>query len=241
MKKTLFTTIGILIYSITFGQTDNGASQSVLINNIKYKQSAGDKSLELAFDPFNASDVFSVPTGFGIRFRKFNSESLAFRVGVDLSFSNYIAITQQKDEAANRLELKDKFSSFGLTLRPGFEKHLLSSERLSPYFGGEVILGWNTSTDKEERQAGAAIEDRVTKNGSAVDGFRFGFGAIAGVDFYIAQRLYLGFELNYTVTYYTRATEKTTDFDGTETLIKNGSAFILAPQAFGSFRIGYLF
>lgn len=241
MKAIVTTLIGVVFAVAVSAQTDNLNENTVSTDNIRYKQSGGENNLELAMDPFSGSANFKLPQGFGIKYRKFNSESSAFRMGVDISFANYVDITQQQDSNSGQLELKDKLNSIGITLRPGFEKHLLSSTRLSPYFGGELILMWQTSTVISERQAGLVLEESISKNGRFRDGFTFGFGAIAGVDFYIAKQLYLGFEMNYAFTYYSATDEKFTNYDGTVDINNRGSVLRIAPEAFGSFRVGYLF
>ncbi len=241
MRKSVITFIGLIIGTSIYAQTENLSETPVLTEGFRFKQSQGDNSLELAMNPFNSGAVFEVPFGFGIRYRKFLSESTAFRLGADISFSNINIITQQADDNVGALELRSKLNSFGLTLRPGFEKHLLSSSRLSPYFGGELILKWDTSKEISQRQAGQNIEERILKNASVMDGFTFGIGGLAGVDFYIAKQLYLGLELNYGFTYFSSSDLTITDFDGSIDIYKQGSAFAFAPQAFSSFRIGYLF
>lgn len=244
MKTLIITILGISLISFSHAQSDTDPNSSNSLDNINYKPQGGDKSLELALNPFNSlGSTIELPTGFGIRFRKFTSESNAFRMGVNLTFSSIITITQQAVPASNLLELKNKGTFFGLSIRPGFEKHLLSSTRLSPYFGGEAIFGWHTSTVKSESQAGTAIQESISKNGSPVflDGFTFGVGALAGVDFYIAKQLYLGLELNYSLKYTSVATEKFTDTSGNMTEFNNGSVFEISPEAFASIRIGYIF
>lgn len=239
-------TLKIIVFFFAFpafAQVED-LNETTVSSDIRFKQSSGDNNLELAMNPFSPTSSFELPKGFGIKYRRFNSETTAFRIGANISFANYVSISQQEDSNSGQLELKDKVNRLGITLRPGFEKHLLSSARLSPYFGGELILQWNTSTETSERQVGGAtpvIEESVSKNGNFSDGFTFGLGALAGVDFYVAKKLYLGIELNYGLTYFSASNETFTDFDGTVDINNRGSVLRIAPQAFGSFRVGYLF
>ena len=249
MKKTIYLlSFSLFTLSVAFAQNVETETNSAITTEInEFKQNSGDLNLELSFDPssiFNAASpgsVFGLQNGFGIKVRKFKSSSVAYRIGVDIRFSNFVNITQQQDDATGTLELKDKFNDFSITLRPGIEKHFAGTKRLSPYIGGELIIGWQTSTDKFENQNGSAIETFEIKNGSINDGISFGLGALAGVDYYIAKKLYLGLELNYSLIYFSQATRKSTAFDGTVTETKNGSQFTFAPGAFAVFRIGYLF
>ena len=244
MKRILLTLAVFLTFSIGYAQ--NGIPQTN-DNSKVFKQTAGSNSFELGFDPgtiFNASTpgpLFDLQNGFGVRYRRFNTALSAFRIGVDITFSSSTQITQQADEEFDLLELKDKYSSFGIWLRPGYEKHFNGTKRLSPYIGGELKIGWQTSTLKSESQSAAEIQETILKNGSFDDRFFIGIGALAGLDFYIAQNLFLGLEFNYGIYYFKQLDEKFTNVDDEETITKRGSGFTFSPDAFAIFRIGYLF
>ena len=201
----------------------------------------------MSFDPgtiFNASSpgpLFDLQNGFGVRYRRFISPLSAFRIGVDITISSSTQIIQQANEEFDILELKQKFSSFGILLRPGYEKHFAGTKRLSPYIGGELKLGWHSSKIKTESQILDEIKETIVKNFSSNDRYSIGIGALAGLDFYIAQNLFLGLEFNYGINYYNQMKEKTTDIDGEETIENRGSGFSFRPDAFAIFRIGYLF
>lgn len=244
MKRILLTIAVSLTFLIGYAQNEMPQTND---NSKVFKQVAGSNSFELGFDPgtiFNASTpgpLFDLQNGFGIRYRRFNTALSAYRIGVDITFSSNTQITQQVDDEFDRLELKDKFSSFGIWLRPGYEKHFDGTKRLSPYIGGELIIGWHTSTFKSESQFAAEIQETTLKNGSFNDRFSIGIGALAGLDFYIAQNLFLGLEFNYSIQYYKLLDEKFTNVDGEETISKKGSGFNFRPDAYAIFRIGYLF
>ncbi len=247
MKKIISLSFCVLTFIIVHAQDtdfdfDEGQSS-------EYKQNSGDKNFELQFDPgaiFNATNgnnIFS--NGVGIRFRLFPSSTLAFRVNLNISYTSSSTITQEADDAANIPELKDKFSSMEISLRPGIEKHFGGTERLSPYVGAEAIFGFQTSTDISEYELVPDVYAFKTKNGSFGDGLTIGVAGVAGVDFYIAKKLYLGLELNYGIYYSMAATTKTSsdepNFTGTESKLGNTNTLTFRPGAMGMFRIGYLF
>ena len=98
-----------------------------------------------------------------------------------------------------------KSGSFDFSIRPGIEKHFHGTNRLSPYVGGALNIGYSTSSDTEEYwgpddfTASAAnpnnyVEwEQKTKDGS----ISFGLNALAGMDFYFADNLYLGAEFGF--------------------------------------------
>lgn len=234
----------ILTLFIGFAMAVNAQEETETI-----KQSAGDKNLELQFDPgaiFNASKGNNfLSNGAGIRFRYFKSETIAYRLNVNINYSNTSTITQEADDALNLLELKNKNSFLGITLSPGIEKHFAGTKRLSPYIGGQVSVGYRSSTVKEEYQDVQEKYVYKTKNGNFGDGLNIGMAALAGADFYFAPKLYLGVELSYGINYFKAAKTKITDSapntTDVESTIGNTNSLSFQPSAMGIFRLGFLF
>ena len=243
MKK--FIVLSLCILAFTFAKSQDLIDSEEISND--FKQNSGDKNLELQFDPgaiFNASNgnnVFS--NGVGIRFRLFPSESLAYRLNLNINYTNSTTVTQ--DAGTNILELKDKNSEIGAFLKPGIEKHFLGTKRLSPYIGAEAIIGYNTSTQKSEYEVGTDVYEDKFKNANVDDGITVGIAAVAGADFYIAKKLYLGLELNYGLYYFMASAVKysTTEpnIDDIESKLGNTNTLSFSPGAMGVFRIGFLF
>lgn len=214
-----------------------------------FKQSAGDKNLELQFDPgaiFSSANNNSIlSNGSGIRFRLFISESIAYRLNLNLNFQNITTISQEADNVNNLFELKDKYTSSNLTLSPGIEKHFAGTKRLSPYIGGQVSVGYRSSTLKEEYQDAQEKYVYKTKNGNPGDGLNIGLAALAGADFYFAPKLYLGVELSYGINYFKASKTKITDSGPNTTDIEstlgNRNTLSFQPGALGIFRLGFLF
>ena len=243
MKKII--TLSLCVLAFTFA---NSQESSTSISD-GYKQSSGDKNLELQFDPgaiFNATNsnnMFS--NGVGIRYRQFASESFAYRLNLNISYTNSKTVTQDADDNQSLDELKDKYSSIGISLQPGIEKHFTGTKRLSPYLGAEVILGFQTGTLKSEYQAGTDVYETRAKNASFADGLTLGIAGVAGADFYIAEKLYLGLELNYGLNAFTAFKTKYSDTGpGTadsESKVGKSNTLSFRPVAMGVLRIGFLF
>ena len=240
MKKIII--LSLCIFTLTFAKSQE--------TDAEFKQSSGDNNLELQFNPgaifaANTGNIFS--NGLGIRFRKFNTETFAYRLTASLNMTSLSTITQDEDNDLNLDELKTKNSNLGVFIQPGFENHFAGTKRLSPYWGAEAVIGYQSSTTKAESQAApdADVETLTTKNGTVADGFTVGIAAIAGADFYISKKLYLGAELNYGLYYFSAFTTKISDTtpntDDIETKIGNTSGFTFGPGVMGIFRIGFLF
>ena len=207
-----------------------------------FKPGADDYNLEFQFTPFGSS-----PIGIsGIRVRKFQSENIAYRLNLFLSYSSDKIITQQGDSL--QPELKNTNNVFQIRLRPGIEKHLPGTDRLSPYFGVELDLGFQKTTNKQERELftpdpepGEVVVDKILNQ----NGFlRLGLNAIAGFDFYVAERLYLGAELGYGFFWQKGLDIKyKTSEDGVvppDPEVQGGE-FSISPSVVSAIRMGYIF
>jgi len=169
------------------------------------KFQGGEKNLEVTFSPLSAS-----PIGInGIRFRMFNSESSAIRVGFNLSGDKKTDVSFQPGEEVapngsivSTPELYTTNSTFGFSLRPGYEKHFAGTDRLSPYVGAEFLFAMTSTTETEEHHSGnsdATLDDPAnwsTWTTERNDGtITFGLNALAGADYYFADNFYLGVEI----------------------------------------------
>ena len=170
------------------------------------KFQGGEKNLEVEFNPFGGS-----PIGInGIRFRMFNSESSAIRVGFNIGGSNLNEIYVQQDQAEGSdgavvvlPELGQTHQTFNFAIRPGYEMHFAGTDRLSPYVGAELLFAMESATTTREFHNANNADDQTkpenwqtwdmsVKNGTST----FGLNALAGVDFYFADNFYLGAEIN---------------------------------------------
>jgi len=216
----------------------------VLGVDAQFKPEGGEKNLEVSFSPLGGSNI-SIP-GAGIKFRSFKSSTSAFRLGVFLGMESSSEITQDEDSDTDTAELTDNSSSFSINIQPGIEKHVAGTDRLSPYMGAYVNIGYTSMTEKSETQWGAEASNvgtQTDKSGS----MNLGLNAVAGFDWYFTNDVYLGTEFGFGLAYSADLTN-TTDFEGFdpnpdsgESKVGNSSSFQLGPNVVGQLRLGWLF
>ncbi len=206
--------------------------------NAQYKPAAGEKTLEVNFTPLGGSPI-SIN---GIKLRKFNDESTALRLGVNLNYAS--SKTRTGTTADGSVELYDRASTLGISIQPGIEKHMSGTSRLSPYVGGVLDIGFQSSTNKSEFEGGTANQVEETTIKGQTGFFRVGVNAVAGADYYISNKLYMGVEVGYGLQLVSNATIKTeTTVSGAPTVKdqKPGSTFNFGPNFNGAIRLGYAF
>jgi hypothetical protein len=203
----------------------------------QYKPEAGERTLEVNFAPLGGTPI-SIG---GIKFRSFTSETSALRMGVFLGYGSTSTVTQ--DEDSIQVELSDKESTFSINIQPGIEKHFGGTERISPYIGGVLAIGYETTTEKEESQvADRGVGTTTTKGGN----FSIGLNAVAGFDYYVAQKLYVGTEVGFGLALSNDMTKKVTydNIEGaedSESNVDTQSRFDLGPNVIGQIRLGWAF
>ena len=211
------------------------------VNAQPLKQAGGEKNVEVNFAPLGGSPI-SIG---GIKFRKFNAAGTsAIRLNVFLGLNSSKDITQQKDTGGIP-ELTTKNSSFNISVRPGYEKHMAGTDRLSPYCGGELAITMNSSKKVEEgANADNTVNKTTTKN---ADGYlAFGLNAFWGADFYFAKSIYLGAEFGFGFNM-KKMSDKKIEYSGFNPSITNppaqkqGSSFQLGPTYQALIRLGWLF
>lgn len=191
-----------------------------------YKPTAGDITTEVGF---NLDRGISLNRG-EFRFRKFKSDDRALRLGVHMDYDY------------NKLEEDAYQTTFSLCLTPGIEKHFAGTNRLSPYIGAELPLGYRGSKSE--------TENYVTKGGWGTGAysnnranFNVGLNGLAGVDFYIAPRFYAGFEVGAGIRYNKYKDVVTTyKHDSNHTDESEGHHSIrFSPFSTGGIRLGFAF
>jgi hypothetical protein len=205
---------------------------------IAQKQSAGDHSLELQVAPLGSEPVKIS----GIRFRHFKDDNTALRLTAFLGGSRSKTITQEAD--GDLLELQSLSSDRNLTLRPGFEKHFDGNDKLSPYIGAEALL--KVDWTKSSSEAQWLQESQIATNVSSTRNSTFGLNAVAGMDYYFGEQLFLGLEMGFGFSKEMRGISRT-KYDNPETAMENtdskgnATSFNWGPTYQGTFRLGWLF
>jgi opacity protein-like surface antigen len=227
MKKTLLFVFGACMFIATAKAQDTQA----------FKQAGGENNLQLQFTPWGSTPIDLNENGT-IMYRKFFAGGKsAFRIGFsvgsgkssnvlvmaadtgdsapgssfpleeDLGFGSYTlryGVNPQADESNK---------SFSFSIRPGYEMHMAGTERLSPYWGAELVFT-KSSFKRETDQVGHANYTAVYYDTTTVNPIvqapytiytlnykesstTFGINVIAGFDFYFAKNLSLGAEWNF--------------------------------------------
>jgi len=214
------------------------AAVSITAAGFAQKFESGDKNLEVNFTPLGGSPI----SMNNIRFRMFNSESSALRVGFGLSLANEKSVNGTSADGS--VTLYDNESTFNFNIRPGYEMHFEGTERLSPYIGAELDIALQSHKVESERE-GATANSTETNTISGQNGyFRFGVNAIAGFDYYFANKLYIGTEIGFGFGLTSNSTISESDTDSSLPEVKDqeqGSTMNLGPNFNGALRLGFCF
>lgn len=228
----------------------------------QFRPVGGEKNLEVNFSPLGGTPV-TIP---GIKFRSFSSNNSAFRLGVFVGYNSDKTIDQEEfindDNEVTASELIDRSSSFSISVQPGYEWHMTGTDRLSPYVGGFVNVGYTSMTDRDESQSAFGIGDAsdpdlyVEETKTTTGQLNLGLNLVAGFDYYFAEHLYIGTEvgfgffMNNDLTSKTTATFTDLNEEGdtyievteeSDTVQGNTSGFQLGPNVIGQIRVGWLF
>ena len=189
--------------------------------------------------------------------RHYLKNDQALRMGLALNYLNNGYNTEDSITIAsgNRaLQVVDSSSSrFDFTISIGLEKHLGTTKRLDPYFGGDLIIGrigstsTNANTDITDVTGTAKTQRIIQQDG----GFNFGLGGVAGFNYFLAKNFSLGAEFGYAYIYTRQGgawseSEVTTPVSGSqESSFSNGVAettqTTLGATATGGIMLSYFF
>jgi hypothetical protein len=207
-----------------------------------FKPAAGEKTLEVNFTPLGGSPI-SINE---LKFRKFLSETTAFRLGISVAYSSNTADPTYAgpDVDGNGIadfEEVDKNSSLGVSLSPGIEKHWSGTNRLSPYMGGYATIGYYSNTIKDEVYVPApeGVYEFKTTSGR----LEFGLNAVLGADWYFSPKIYLGTEVGFGVMYSNLSKVKnSSDLPGSNDVeTDRGSNIQIGPNFNSAIRLGFAF
>lgn len=190
---------------------------------------------------------FAAPS---LRLRYFATDNIVARVQFGFGGDGSSVVSVPSSESYTFYENQDGTGATGTAdiarsqwnLGLGAEYHLTGTDRMSPYFSAGINFGAGSYEETWANSDGEAYSPNIS-SASITGGFSsFGFNLGAGFDYYVAQNLYLGLELNLTST--------SVNNDATNVTV-NGSAAGFTPgntmtytnigAAHGSVRIGYRF
>lgn len=185
-----------------------------------------DFTAEVNFNPFSSN-----PVNINyLRFRYFLTDQSSLRIGFSVGMEKQ---TPQEDVTRK---------TFDISIRPGYEWHLVGTERLSPYFGVEAEFSVKKSSFEDE-DSDAYVEkiDGAWSESGIERGFtRIGLNFIVGADFYVAKRVYLGTEFGFGFQNTKTSEIKVTTPDDLDP-IESSSSFQLGPNFNSSLRLGFVF
>ena len=217
MKKIILTIATVFTYGIVSAQIKTEAGTFT-------KPTSGTTILEINFAPnVTGTGIFALPTLnsdlglIGIKARKFSSDTKAMRYIANVSVLN----SGEKDGNGDNVD-----TEFAVGLGVGVEHHMAGAERLSTYWGYEGNIGYVSSN-------GEGTLDEFGDPLPAVKTTKIGFGAnlLAGFDYYIMPKIYLGAEVSYGLAV------TSTKPDGGDNVTK----IQLAPGITPFFRLGWQF
>lgn len=134
-------------------------------------------------------------TAPNIRARYFVNENIAARVQLGMGSSNSKSLVYENaDGSGGTGSYNDAQSSMSIEL--GAEYHLMGTEKMSPYFMGGITIGSQSSSGSSENSDGASYVSGDSYE-YKYSGSSFGLGIGAGMDYYIADNMYIGLELGW--------------------------------------------
>ena len=212
------------------------------VNAQEYKSGNGDVTVDfgltggLGNTGVNLSESRGGITPGGVlKGRYFLSERTALRG----TFAIENASTTDKSNSNPLLEDVRKTNKFRFDIGLGLERHFNGTERLSPYVGGDLYVGFDSQKTK----------NTVTPNGSSstvteVKGpnyFRIGLRGVFGADYYFAKRVYLGVEAGLGLEYASAGNTTRSVTGSPSVTTKGGSEFNIYPTVITGVRLGYAF
>ncbi len=248
MKKAI-TTTALFLSACTFTMAQEASD---------FKPAAKANNLELNFVPLNGKPIQLTY----IRYRKFLSETTAFRLGIGVSFSSKKAdsVFNSNITAGSTVSSGYKKTELGWNIRPGFEKHFEGTNRLSPYMGFELDIAGQSSKEITPTglDAGGTTDEFVIqtdKNKNKGGFFRLGANVVAGFDCYITKHLYLGTEFGFGFQMVNYSDHKmTTTYPSTYPAVvppavdpgnpdpsSQGKEMNIGPNFNSAIRLGYIF
>jgi hypothetical protein len=185
----------------------------------------------------------------------FKTETMAYRGNIFLGFNSSTDLAAKVATPVTLPQLKTTKTSFEISLQPGFENHMAGTDRLSPYWGAILDIGFKTSSEKKEHSPGVTtaggLADSVkveTTTTTGKDGFfRIGAGLVLGTDFYFAKKFYVGAECGVGLSYKMMSTIKVTETEVDKPAApatadqKQGSEFNFGPTVNAKLRLGWNF
>lgn len=198
----------------------------------EFKPTAGDVTVDLGVAGGLGNTTINLPDqGFGtgamFKARYFKTENIAYRGTLFVGNSS---------ETNNSNNQKQEIDNYGFGLGFGMERHFTGTERLSPYVGGDVLLGYGNGNVKSTEITTGDVEEL---KGPGV--FRFGVRGVFGADYYIAKRVFVGVEAGLGLMYESEGDTTFKSTNNPDVVTKGGSSFRITPEVVTGIRVGFAF
>lgn len=221
MKKLFFVGAMALFTAVTAQEYKPTAGDVTV--DLGVSGGLGDTSINLANQGFGAGPMFKA--------RYFKTDKLAYRA------TFIVGNTSTTNNSVTDVVSKEK--EFGLGLGFGIEKHFTGTERLSPYIGADVLVGFtNNQFTKTETLPGMPVY--VTEQ-KGPNNFSFGVRGVFGADYYFAKRVFLGVEAGLGLMYQSEGDITYKSTGNPDVTTKGGSDFTITPAVVTGIRVGYAF
>jgi hypothetical protein len=208
------------------------------------KPTTGTSTLETQFSlNMGGANGFTTPE---IRYRYFLNDGMAARVRFNVS-TNSNTTDIDDGAASNKKTGTINNSSFGFNLGLGLEKHLGGTEKLSPYFGGELMFGFaganqTTGDGSSNGTTWTGAGDKYETSGGGTT--QLGLAGVFGADYYFTNSIYIGGEMGwgFAMTSTAEQTDKSTPSGATgveSTISKGSSGFSLGMMNFATTAVRF--
>jgi hypothetical protein len=208
----------------------------VVMSQSTFAQKPADSKFSLETQLNLAGTTITAP---GIKLRYFVSETMAIRFGFDYSSDKDTYNPSDSGSSGTWTE-----SSSSMTISPGIEFHMAGTDRLSPYAGFGISIGMGTNNTEGSNATDAWTYMDAVSSSSEMPTSTFGWGLIAGADYYFAESFYAGVELGLggtTVTYKEGDTSFTAGGTTTTTTSDESKSASMGVSATGGIRLGWRF
>ncbi len=239
MKKTILlslATAATLTATAQKGPRDNDG-----FTNLKPKACNVTAEFGLAGGIINSDFKLNEGNSGLLRGRYFLSNNLALRLGFNLTSNGTKENVYSGTGALGYV--RENNTLFLVNL--GIEHHFKGTHRLSPYVGGDILIGVNSFNRTLENTNGTTFVNNFNQEVKGPNSLSFGIRGVFGADYYISKNLYLGAEagLGFTSTTAGETTITTTIGGATTTnnFKSTGTSFNFSPTVVTGVRIGFVF
>lgn len=223
MRKVLLSLFAVVLSGSIIYAQDNGSES--------FKADAGNVTVEVSYSPTMHFFDGSVTTAghplsdvdmmsyINTSVRYFFNPNMAVRLKMgigSLSTKNVEPVYGVVSGSPDPVKVGDNTTTSKYTslyFVPGFEYHFNGFKRVSPYVGAEIGLGGAITKDHQFTSLNSAEMKTKTRS------FAMSLSAFSGVDVYICQGFYIGFEVGvgYAFNQQGKSTNWTVDTEGKET------------------------